>query len=188
MGLFSRRQHKVGVMPAPHAPRARRHAFRLPVEYRVSGERHWNSAVTANLSCTGALLENGNGSTGLRVGDEFELRLVLPPQLAGDATVPLLCTARVVRLENIGHGRHARVAAAILRYRLEAPLAGIAPDVDSVRGVRHEVNNSLTAIVGSAELLLLNEEDEFTRSQLECVRDSALRAARALRRLRADVA
>src|SRR5215471_3838449 len=77
--------------------RAKRHALRVPVDYRITGQRNWNPAVTSKLSCTGALLENG--TLPVRVGDELELRLVLPPQLTGPATVPLMCIARVVRVE-----------------------------------------------------------------------------------------
>jgi len=169
----------------PWPNRAKRYILNMPVEYRPCGQSKWIPAITANLSCTGALLE-ANGPAALRVGDELEVRLVLPPQLTGHATVPLLCVARVVRVEAASVG-HARFGAAIQRYRLEAPTGDGAsnPDLDSVRSVRHEVNNALTAIIGSAELLLLvNGLDELTRGQLQTVRDSALRAANALRRLR----
>jgi signal transduction histidine kinase len=164
--------------------RAKRHPLRLPVEYRVSGHTRWNSAVTSNLSCTGALLENA--ALPLRVGDELELRLVLPPQITGPATVPLLCVARVVRIETAK--QNTRVAAAILRSRLEASGSNghSHDDIDSLRSVRHEVNNALTAIVGCAELLLISDLDELARTQLQQVRDSALRAAGALRRLRQE--
>ena len=165
--------------------RAKRHPLRLPVEYRLAGHSNWNPGVTSNLSCTGALLETS--LVALRVGDELELRLVLPAELTGPATVPLLCVARVVRIEK-GQGGHSRIAAAILRSRPEVAgsSADLQDDSASLRNVRHEVNNAMTAIIGSAELLLLSEDDEITRAQLTQIRDSALRAAGALRRLRPE--
>ena len=179
--LHSARATSVGKNAWPD--RAKRHVLRVPVDYRLAGQRNWNPAVTSNLSCTGALLENAAVPVG--VGDELELRLELPPQLTGPATVPLMCIARVVRVE-AGPGNRTRIGTAILRSRLEAPNGKFHEDGDSVRSVRHEVNNALTAIVGCAELLLINELDELTRSQLQQVRDSALRAAGALRRLKIE--
>ena len=56
MGWFSRRRRK---SREPLGPRARRHPLHVAVQYRLHGQRNWHPAVTRNLSCTGALLEDG---------------------------------------------------------------------------------------------------------------------------------
>lgn len=151
----------------------------MRVEYRRPGESGWNAAVTSNLSCTGALLEET--STTLRIGDELELRLTAPPALAGHASVPLLCVARVVRIEN---GTRKRVAAAILNVALEERDAADRKAHSAlVHALCHQINNSLTAIAGRAELLIAGTADERVSLQLKAIRDSALGAAFSVRQL-----
>ena len=177
MRLFKRTSPSAGV--SSRLPRAKRHRLHMPVEYRRPGESSWNAAVTSNLSCTGALLERT--STTLRIGDEVEMRLTAPPGLAGSASVPLLCVARVVRIEN---GTRKRVAAAILSISLdERDAADRKAHSALVQGLCHQITNSLTAIAGRAELLIADTSDERASLQLKAIRDSALGAAFTVRQL-----
>src|SRR5947209_5367169 len=175
MRLFKRSFPSAGA--SPRLPRAKRHRLHVPVEYRRPGDSRWNAAVTSNLSCTGALLEKT--ATSLHVGDELELRLTAPPALTGDASVPLLCTARVVRTET---GTRGRIAAAIQNIWLEErTTADRKARGELVKDLCHQISNSLTSIAGRAELLIsgtsVNTSDDAVSAQLKAIRDAALGAA-----------
>jgi signal transduction histidine kinase len=177
MRLFKRSFPSAGA--SPRSPRAKRHRLRVPIEYRRPGDSRWHIAVTSNLSCTGALLEKT--PTTLHVGDELELRLTAPPALTGDASVPLLCTARVVRTET---GTRERIAAAIQNIWLEERTAAARKArADLVHDLCHQINNSLTSIAGRADLLIVNTPDDALSAQLKAIRDAALGAALPLRQL-----
>ena len=165
--------------------RATRHRFAAALVYRVATnpntacsvtERSWRQARLYDISATGALLEMPKQV--LQPGNHVELQISLPQELVGEANVPLLCLARVVRVEPL-NGDRMRVAVALQRGALvndvnvSAPLPPIGtPDV------QHKINNLLTAIVGTSELLLLNSGfDPAARSQLTTIRDFAMRAA-----------
>lgn len=155
----------------------------MPVEYRRPGDARWNAAVTSNLSCTGALLEKT--ATTLQVGDELELRLTAPPALTGNASVPLLCTARVVRTET---GTRERIAAALQNIWLEdRTTAARQARAELVKDLCHQINNSLTSIAGRADLLIsstpVSTQDDSVLAQLKAIRDAALGAALPLRQL-----
>jgi signal transduction histidine kinase len=151
----------------------------VPVEYRRPGDARWNAAVTSNLSYTGALLEST--PTTLHVGDELELRLTAPPALTGDASVPVLCMARVVRTET---GARERIAAAILNIWLEERTAAARnARAELVKDLCHQINNSLTSIAGRADLLIVGTSDDTALAQLRAIRDAALGAALPLRQL-----
>jgi signal transduction histidine kinase len=180
MRWFGRSSHSASPFSDPTSSgtiRAKRHRIRVPVQYRQPGQAGWSNAVTTNLSCTGALLEDT--ALSLHVGDELELRLTAPPALTGEATVLVFCTARVVRIES---AQPARIAAAILRYRLEPPTTNVG-SAEPLRSLSHEMNNLLTAIAGRAELLLLTEQEVFDRAQLEAIKKAAMTAARVLQRM-----
>jgi hypothetical protein len=173
--------------------RAKRHRIKLPLQYRTAAngkpslpsslavEREWFSGRVRDISATGALLELTTG--GLRLGDLLELRLSLPARLVGPAQVPVLCRARVVRLE-MGQQGGMRVAVALQQGSLaaESPSPQATPPLPDIQ---HTVNNLLTSIVGTSELLLLNNGiDPAERAQLTTIRDFALRAATELQRLK----
>ncbi|MGH7389135.1 MAG: ATP-binding protein [Candidatus Rokuibacteriota bacterium] len=54
---------------------------------------------------------------------------------------------------------------------------------DMAGGLSHDFNNTLAAILGRAQLLLAQVEDQDVRRQLEVVEEAALEAARTLRRV-----
>ena len=168
----------------------------MPLQYRpatnakssipstISIARDWYSGQVRDISVTGALLELNSG--GLQPGDHLELRLSLPSRWVGGAQVPVLCLARVVRLEMSNNGAM-RVAVALQQGSLaaESPQTISTPLPD----IQHTVNNLLTSIVGTSELLLLNDSiDPGERVQLTTIRDFALRAASELQRLKEPAA
>jgi signal transduction histidine kinase len=177
--------------------RAKRHRICLPLQYRPATNgrsslpaslaigREWYPGRVRDISATGALLELTAG--GLQPGDLLELRLSLPAQWVGSATVPVLCRARVVRLE-IGQEGGMRVAVALQQGALAAEAAPteITPPLPDIQ---HTVNNLLTSIVGTSELLLLTDGiDSVKRTQITTIRDFALRAASELQRLKSPAA
>lgn len=174
--------------------RAKRHRLSLPLQYRlamngkhsaisnIAIEREWYSGRVRNISATGAMLEITSG--GLQPGDHIELRLALPPQMVGHALVPVLCLARVVRLEVARQGGM-RVGVALQQGSLAAECEVRHPNTAPLPDIQHTVNNLLTSIVGTSELLLLNDGiDPRERAQLNTIREFALRAATELQRLK----
>jgi hypothetical protein len=162
----------------------------LPVQYRARGQATWKHGITENISCTGALFTSA--AEALNIGQEVELRLELPRELAGAAEVSLICEAEVVRVETPRrHGARMKIGAAVSRYRLEEPQTAARhnPPPRTLREIRHELNNALMAIVGCSELLLLqNAEESFVRSQLEIIREYALRAGAEVQQLQSGAA
>src|SRR5919201_3240979 len=132
---------------------AKRHSLRLPVQYRARGQSTWKQGVTENISCTGALFTSN--AEPLSIGQEVELRLELPRELAGPAEVTLICEAEVVRVETPGrHEKRMKIGAAVSRYSLEEPQTSLARQASprrSLREIRHDLNNALMAIVGCSE-------------------------------------
>lgn len=192
MRWFSRRSVRFRIHRRQPA-RAKRHRIALPLQYRpatngkpslpsnIGIEREWYPGRVRDISATGALLELTAG--GLQPGDLLELRLTLPSQLVGSALVPVVCRARVVRLE-VGDQGGMRVAVALQQGSLaaESPWQQSTPPLPDIQ---HTVNNLLTSIVGTSELLLLNDGiDPAKRAQLTTIRDFALRAASELQRLK----
>jgi hypothetical protein len=170
--------------------RARRHRLSLPLHYRFAPDEsvtvpecEWHSGMVRDVSATGALLELE--SARIKPGDHLELRLTLPSQWVGPAQVPVLCNTKVVRVEKAG-GNHIRVAVALQRGAVIAQRNGHSLLVpEPVPDIQHTINNLLTSIVGTSELLLLNDSiNAAERTQLNTIRNFALRAARELRRLK----
>lgn len=192
MGWF-RRSSALGLRLHRRTPlRATRHRLILPVQYRLTSgearsstvtakEREWRKGHTHDISATGALLEIT--SQILKPGDYLELQLALPEQWVGPAHVPIMCAARVVRV--MPEGQTIRVGVALERGAiLTEPVARATAALEPGPEIRHNVNNLLTGIVGTAELLLLNNAiDDGERRQLTHIRDFALRAASELQRL-----
>ena len=169
--------------------RARRHRLSLPLHYRFASDEQasrapddWQPAMVRVVSATGALLELENAP--IQAGDHLELRLTLPSRWVGPAQVPVLCNTKVVRVEKAG-GHHMRVAVALERGILIArrdAYSHLGPE--PFPDIQHTINNLLTSIVGTSELLLLSESIRSAdRAQLSTIRNFALRAARELRRL-----
>lgn len=174
--------------------RAKRHRLSLPLQYRlamngkhssisnIAIEREWYSGRVRDISATGAMLEITSG--GLQPGDHIELRLTLPAQMVGHAQVPVVCLARVVRLE-MGQQGGMRVGVALQQGSIAAESEARQPHAAPLPDIQHTVNNLLTSIVGTSELLLLNDAIEpRERAQLNTIRDFALKAATELQRLK----
>ncbi len=193
MPWFSRRSDRFRIHRRQPV-RAKRHRLSLPLQYRtvlkgrpaslssLALEREWFPGRVRDISATGALLELTTG--GLQLGEHLELRLSLPSQWVGGADVPVLCVARVVRLEVAEHGVM-RVAVALQQGSLATETPQRPQEPVALPDIQHRVNNLLTSIVGTSELLLLNDGiDPRERTQLNTIRDFALRAATELQRLK----
>jgi DNA-binding response OmpR family regulator len=81
-----------------------------------------------------------------------------------------------------------RIAQDVARRRAEAELsdarwrAGIG---DATLALQHEINNPLSALLGNAELMMMELEEKGERSEmLEVIHEQALRIAEVVRRLR----
>ena len=170
--------------------RARRHRLSLPLHYRFAPDEQinshleceWQPGMARVISATGALLELDNAR--IQAGDSLELRLTLPSQWVGPAQVPVLCNTKVVRVEDAG-GNHMRVAVALRRGAVIAQRRGNSDLMpEPLPDVQHTINNLLTSIIGTSELLLLSDSTNTAdRPHLDTIRSFALRAARELRRL-----
>jgi two-component system NtrC family sensor kinase len=55
---------------------------------------------------------------------------------------------------------------------------------DLVAGVRHEINNPLTGVIGQTQLLLRSELDESARRRIETIEQLAIRIRDIVARLR----
>ncbi|MBV8208312.1 MAG: PilZ domain-containing protein [Acidobacteria bacterium] len=173
--------------------RAKRHRLALSLQYRVAapGERvpalvsrEWRKGKLCNISATGALLQVA--AHALQPGVFLELQLSLPAELVGSAEVPLVCLARIVRVEQVADDA-VQVGVALQRGALlpksgEGPLPYVDPGVPEVQ---HKINNLLTSIVGTSELMLLNETlPAAEKSRVARIREFALRAAAELQALK----
>lgn len=83
----------VKLVSTAHTRRATRFELRVPVRYRLKGEKLWHSGKTENVSGTGLLLR---GQSALRLGTFLELCLALPT-MDMDEAPELICHGIVVR-------------------------------------------------------------------------------------------
>ena len=86
----SHRQPKVS-----WAPRERRHAHVVPVQYRENGRGEWMPGESVNLSRSGVLFRSDQA---LPEGVSVEVELEMPKELTGDAGSKVTCKATVARV------------------------------------------------------------------------------------------
>src|SRR3569832_624308 len=85
----SHRQKKV-----TWTPRERRHAYVVPVQYRV-GSGEWLEGTSENLSRSGMLFR---ADSGVEQGTTIEVQIEMPREITGDAETKVTCKATVARL------------------------------------------------------------------------------------------
>jgi PAS domain S-box-containing protein len=96
--------------------RARRFHLQIPLRYRPLGEESWRAGTTQNISRSGVLFQ---GQEFLHPNVQVEIKLVLPPEIAGIAATEVICRGEVVRSMAPGHGINAALAAKILQYHFQ---------------------------------------------------------------------
>jgi PilZ domain len=89
----SHRQPKVS-----WAPRERRHAHVVPVQYREGKAGEWLPGTSENLSRSGLLFR---AATALPLGAPVEIELEMPKELTGDAGSKVTCKATVARVTHV---------------------------------------------------------------------------------------
>jgi hypothetical protein len=119
--------------------------------------------------------------------DSVELEMQLPEQITGKTPVYLHCRGYIAR---VIHPRMPfaapELAAAFLDYKVRySTKAGrdVAPIIDaSASDFRHVMNNMLAAVIGNAELILSEPQNEFVQQCAERIKQAAEHAAAELNR------
>ncbi len=102
--------------------RAQRYGIQMTMLYRADGETEWHNAQIENISRSGVLFRVDEA---LRVSALVELRLVLPPGMAGKESAEILCQGWVVRSSPLSPDENPYLMAAkILDYRFVRDLGG----------------------------------------------------------------
>jgi hypothetical protein len=152
---------------SPFALRPKRFPLRLPLDFRVlNGERWWR-ATTVNVSANGVLFR---ARKRLAPQTPLEVKMQLPPALTGDGTVRLLCSGYVVRSSEsrLPFGR-ARIAATFHDFQLVNGKPGLTAEwrqaqlaASRTEGGRivHRLNNLLSIMLGSADVVLLDPANQ----------------------------
>ena len=99
--------------------RAPRFDIRFPLRYRPLGQDTWWEGVTTNVSASGVLFV---ADVELEPDTPVQMTLVLPVQVAGDATGRVFCQGRIARV--VGGDAPAlslTMAATIASYRFLRP-------------------------------------------------------------------
>lgn len=106
------------------AERAPRYGIQMTMLYRADGETEWHNAQIENISRSGVLFRVDEV---LKVSALVEMRLVLPPGMAGKESAEILCQGWVVRSSPLSADENPyRMAAKILDYRFVRDLGGCA--------------------------------------------------------------
>lgn len=167
-----------------HSLRPKRFDLHTPVRYRHAGSSNWHKGTSQNVSCSGVLFK---GRHAMKVYEPIEVEMQLPPQITGDTPVFLYCRGYVARIvEPKLPFAKPGLAATFLDYKVRyATKAGkeIAPVVDpAASDFRHLMNNMLAAVIGNAELILSEPQNEFVQQCATRIKDAAEHAAAELNR------
>jgi hypothetical protein len=99
--------------------RERRFSVRMPVYYRLNGEKRWQRGTTENVSRSGALFR---GELTAAPGTSVELRMLLPSEVSLDGGAQVICSGTIVRaLTTPAAERLPFLATTISHYRLVRP-------------------------------------------------------------------
>jgi hypothetical protein len=97
--------------------RATRFDLRLPLKYRLVGERDWRQGTTENISRSGMLFQ---AEESVAPNALLEINLVLPAEIAGLAAAEVVCRGEVVRTVDPESGTvNPTLAAKILQYHFQ---------------------------------------------------------------------
>jgi signal transduction histidine kinase len=162
--------------------RARRFPLRLPLRYRVAGEKRWSNGITDNVSCSGVLLR---GRKLLPPSSTIEILLSVPRQLAGEARVRVFCRGQIARVEPRRFPLFpSTFGIKVIDYELIESPADMArdpethPDTAWLTEFTHELNNMLAVVIGSSELILSDPNAARpVRQQMEHIHNAAQRSA-----------
>ncbi len=161
------------------------------MDFRVHNGEQWWRATTVNVSANGVLFR---ARKRLPPQTPVEVKMQLPTALTGDAAVRLLCSGYVVRATEpkLPFGR-TEIAATFLDYQVANGKSGPVAEwrqaqMLALRGevgrLVHRLNNLLSIMLGSADLVLLDTGDEArVRSFALQTRQAAEEAAQVVRAL-----
>jgi PilZ domain len=171
--------HKAAATPR----RAHRYEIRTDVRFRPVAVQNWHFGETENISDTGLLVR---APEGLPVDTPIQLELYAPAPISGMSSQPTLCSGHVVRSAHTGKGDGVvRLAIALHSKDVQPTLTKKHSDPDPrIVETFHALNNQLTVVVGTTELLLSDEQlDEMTVARLRKIKDVTLGAATTVKRL-----
>jgi hypothetical protein len=96
-------------------PRAPRFPIRTRLSYREAGATDWHEGKSVNISSSGVLFE---AEQRLELKTMLEMRIVFPPEIAGQRAADVICWGPVVRIaREHSPANPSEMAAAIIRYR-----------------------------------------------------------------------
>lgn len=161
--------------------RAHRYLIRTDVRFRPVAVQNWQIGETENISDTGLLVR---ALEPLPVNTPIQVELFAPVPLSGVAQEPLSCTGRVVRSFRANGDK------GLVRLAIEVKSA----DVEQFAPLRrppksdpdafHILANQLAVVVGTAELVLANDQlDEATVARVRKIKDVSMEAATTAKKL-----
>lgn len=163
--------------------RAHRYEIRTDIRFRPLAVQNWHFGETENISDTGLLVR---APEALPVDTPIQLELYAPAPISGAAQVPLTCSGRVVRsVKASGEKGAVRLAIAVQSADVQPVMSQIRPTPDPrFADTFHVLTNQLSVVVGTAELLLANNQyDEMTVARLRKMKDVTLEAACTVKKL-----
>jgi hypothetical protein len=163
--------------------RAKRFPIKAPVHYREADSPHWHKGRTQNLSCSGALIA---GRHRLAPSAPIEVLLPLPNQISGKASVQVLCSGKVVRVNEakvpVLRSSFGVQLQEVRMLEVETPVSRYGMRSGDWRPLVHEMYNELAVVVGNSELLLDNGQ-LMNRQRITIIKRSSARVVALLQRL-----
>ena len=163
------------------ARRAHRYEIRTDVRFRPVAVQNWRIGETENISDSGLLVR---ALEALPVDTPIQVELFAPVPLSGVAQEPVTCSGRVVRSFRASGDR------GLVRLAIEVKSADVTPLLTPRRPARaepeafHLLANQLAVVVGTAELLLANDQlDEATVARIRKIKDVSMQAAATAKKL-----
>ena len=165
----------------PTPRRAHRYEIRTDIRFRPEAVQNWQIGETENISDTGLLVR---ALQALPVNTPIQVQLFAPVPLSGVAQEPMSCTGRVVRSFRAPGDR------GLVRLAIEVKSADAAQLAEPRRTAKsdpdafHILANQLAVVVGTAELVLANDQlDEATAARIRKIKDVSMEAATTAKKL-----
>ena len=173
---------KTAMHTATASPRrAHRYEIRTDIRFRPVAVQNWQIGETENISDTGLLVR---ALEPLPVDTPIQVELFAPLPLSGVAQEPVICTGRVVRSFRANSDR------GLVRLAIEVKSANLAQLAPPRRPPKsdpeafHILANQLAVVVGTAELVLANDQlDEATAARVRKIKDVSMEAAATAKKL-----